>query len=80
MLIWQASGAAAAIKPAIVAGWAHTPALQKDGSLWAWGYNGYGQLGVGDLTDRHSPTHLTGSRWGHPISTNPGLYLLLLGN
>jgi len=29
------------------------PALQD---LWAWGYNVYGQLGVGDNADRNSPT------------------------
>ena len=26
----------------------HTLALKKDGTLWAWGYNDYGQLGLGD--------------------------------
>ena len=29
--------------------------VRKDGSLWAWGYNGYGQLGVGDTNNRLSP-------------------------
>ena len=26
----------------------HTLALKTDGSLWTWGYNGYGQLCRGD--------------------------------
>lgn len=28
-------------------GWGHTVALKEDGSLWVWGYNGFGQLGDG---------------------------------
>ena len=28
-------------------GWGHTVAIKKDGTLWAWGYNGAGQLGDG---------------------------------
>ena len=27
----------------------HTVAVKTDGTLWAWGYNAYGQLGLGDL-------------------------------
>ena len=30
-------------------------AVKKDGSLWAWGYNSFGGLGVGDINDRLSP-------------------------
>ena len=29
--------------------------VRKDGSLWAWGYNDSGSLGVGDINDRLSP-------------------------
>lgn len=32
-----------------------TYAVQDDGSLWVWGYNGYGQLGLGDTTNRETP-------------------------
>ena len=32
---------------AIAAGETHSLALRSDGTVWAWGYNGYGQLGDG---------------------------------
>lgn len=31
---------------AIAAGYGHTVALKEDGTVWAWGCNSYGQLGV----------------------------------
>ena len=38
---------------AIAAGDFHSMVLKQDGSLWAAGDNGYGQLGDGTTTDRH---------------------------
>jgi len=35
----------------ITAGGRHSLALKKDGTLWAWGWNAYGQLGLGEQTD-----------------------------
>jgi len=32
---------------AIAAGWDHSLAIDASGNLWAWGYNGFGQLGNG---------------------------------
>ena len=37
------------------AGANHALALKADGSLYAWGWNVYGQLGDGTTTDQHSP-------------------------
>ncbi len=40
----------------ISAGYYHSAAITADGRLLAWGKNTYGQLGLGDTTDRSSPT------------------------
>ena len=43
----------------------HTIAIKTDGSLWTWGWNYYGQLGVDDRTNRSTPvtTLLGGNNW-----------------
>ena len=33
-------------------------ALSSDGSLWTWGYNSYGELGLGNTTEYDTPQHL----------------------
>lgn len=41
-----------------------TLALKRDGTLWAWGSNGDGQLGLGDTDERHLPVQVGGdSDW-----------------
>ncbi|MCT9011390.1 RCC1 domain-containing protein [Streptomyces rhizosphaerihabitans] len=40
---------------AVCAGAGHSLALKPDGTVWAWGYNGKGQLGDGTTTDRLTP-------------------------
>lgn len=42
----------------------HTLALKDDGTLWVWGANDYGQLGLGDKTRRLEPTQVgTDTDW-----------------
>jgi alpha-tubulin suppressor-like RCC1 family protein len=45
---------------AVAAGQFHTLAVKSDGSVWAWGGNGSGQLGDNSTTERTSPTLVTG--------------------
>ena len=42
----------------ISAGTNHTVALKDDGTVWAWGYNYYGQLGDGTITTRRYPVQV----------------------
>lgn len=55
----------------IVGGGFNNYAIKSDGSLWAWGYNFYGQLGDNTNIDRQSLTPIgTATDWA-TISTNP---------
>ena len=42
-----------------------TLGTKTDGTLWAWGRNGYGQLGLNDASfwGRSSPTQIPGTDW-----------------
>lgn len=45
-------------------GYGHfTLAIKTDGTLWSWGQNDYGQLGISDTTNRSSPVQITGTNW-----------------
>ncbi len=44
-----------AATPAIAAGGGHTIVLKSSGTVWTWGYNLYGQLGDGTITNRCAP-------------------------
>jgi uncharacterized protein YaiE (UPF0345 family) len=48
----------------VAAGAWHTVAVASDGTLWAWGNNGYGQLGDGTTIDTSSPVQVgTDTDW-----------------
>lgn len=36
----------------VKSGQTHSLAIKTDGTLWTWGFNGYGQLGINDITCR----------------------------
>jgi hypothetical protein len=54
-MIPATGGAAVGVKN-IATGGEHSLAIRTDGTLWAWGSNDVGQLGLHDTTDRYSPT------------------------
>jgi alpha-tubulin suppressor-like RCC1 family protein/uncharacterized protein (DUF2345 family) len=44
---------------AISAGGFHSVAVKSDGTLWTWGYNGYGEMGIGEgLSGGSTPTQI----------------------
>lgn len=44
----------------VVAANYHSMGIQEDGSVWVWGWNRYGQLGMGDTDSRSVPTEFGG--------------------
>ncbi len=54
--VMLADGTALSDVIAIAAGAYHTLAMKSDGSVWAWGYNYYGQLGMGGTDSNPHPT------------------------
>lgn len=69
----------------VALGLAHTVAVKTDGTLWAWGRNGVGQLGTNDQTHRSSPVQTisggtnwkqvaAGSIWSAAIKTDGTLW------
>ena len=57
---------------AVSAGGAHSLAMKTDGSLWAWGYNEYGQLGIGTSSDQSFPTRVGTDKDWTAISAGGG--------
>ena len=48
----------------VFAGYYFSAAIKKNGTLWTWGLNNYGQLGHGDITNRSTPTQVgTDTDW-----------------
>ncbi|GAB5466907.1 MAG: hypothetical protein Kapaf2KO_23430 [Candidatus Kapaibacteriales bacterium] len=48
----------------IESGYGHTLALKSNGTLWSWGWNTSGQLGLSDTLERNIPTQIgTDSDW-----------------
>jgi alpha-tubulin suppressor-like RCC1 family protein len=47
----------------VAAGFYGGMAIRSDGTLWGWGYNNTGELGVGDILGRSSPSQVGTSSW-----------------
>jgi len=52
----------------IAAGETFASAIKTDGTLWTWGYNNFGQLGLGNTANRSSPVQVGGSSTWAAIS------------
>jgi alpha-tubulin suppressor-like RCC1 family protein len=53
----------------------YTAGLKSDGTLWAWGYNSYGEVGISDVMAVKSPRRVgTRTDWA---AVEPGAYHLL---
>jgi len=67
---------------AVAAGVGHSLALKTDGTVWAWGWNEFGQLGDGTTTNSSTPVQVVGpggsgwltdvqavaAKWGHSLA------------
>jgi alpha-tubulin suppressor-like RCC1 family protein len=70
----------AQVTPAIAAGGNHSLALKSDGTVWAWGYNGDGQLGDDTTTTRKTPVPVSGLSGIIAIAAGENHSLALKGN
>jgi alpha-tubulin suppressor-like RCC1 family protein len=74
LMPWPVSGLSNVV--AIAAGMHSSYALKSDGTVWAWGSNGMGQLGDGTFTDRLTPVQVSGlsgitaiaAGWEHAVA------------
>ena len=64
---------------------AHTLATKTDGTLWGWGTNAFGALGVSptggssySTNSRSSPIQIPSTDWLRPLEDNCGLDVLKL--
>ena len=48
----------ASVNAKISTGWVHSLALKSNGTVWSWGYNGYGQLGDETSIDKNKPVEV----------------------
>ncbi|AZB10810.1 T9SS C-terminal target domain-containing protein [Chryseobacterium sp. G0162] len=58
----------------------HSLGIKTDGTLWSWGYNSYGQLGDGTVSNRNTPKQIgTATDWVS-ITTGENYSLALKSN
>ncbi len=65
---------------AIAAGTSHSLALKADGTVWAWGANGSGQLGDNSTSQRNAPVQVSGLTGVSAIAAGGPHSLALLGD
>jgi hypothetical protein len=65
---------------AVAAGYCHSVALRSDGTVWSWGCNNAGQLGINTLFDAAIPTQVPGLVGVQAIATGNAHTLARLAN
>jgi alpha-tubulin suppressor-like RCC1 family protein len=70
----QVTAPAAGGWASVTGGGGHTCAIRTNGTLWCWGYNIYGQLGIGNHTDQDRPQQVTTPAAGGWASVTGGDY------
>lgn len=73
---------------AVAVGANHSIALKQDGTLWAWGANNQGQLGLGGTSVSEPPTRIgtandwatIAAGWDHSLATNTSDAVFLWGS
>lgn len=68
------------VQPAIAAGATHYLALARDGRVYAWGRNDFGQLGNGSTEDSRTPVQVRGLRGVIAVAAGSGFSLALTGD
>tara|TARA_R100001594_G_C4011991_1_gene257191 strand:+ start:37 stop:1200 length:1164 start_codon:yes stop_codon:yes gene_type:complete len=53
-----------------------TAVIKTDGTLWAWGNNGNGQLGQNDVVAHSSPVQVPGTNWKYAITNSSSIVAL----
>ena len=57
----------------VFAGWKVSFGIKTDGTLWAWGYNNLGQLGICNTTNQFTPVQVgTDTNWVDVVSGGSG--------
>ena len=56
----------------IAAGYSHSAGIRTDGTLWVWGSNEYGELGLGDKLSQSKPIQIMNSynQWSEVVCGN----------
>ncbi len=76
----KADGTALSGVKQVAAGRNHTLALLNDGTVWAWGENGYGQVGDGTLVDKNLAVRITGLSGVVDVEAGAEFSVAVLGN
>ncbi|OLE23749.1 MAG: hypothetical protein AUG44_21335 [Actinobacteria bacterium 13_1_20CM_3_71_11] len=64
----------------VAVGYQHTCGVQVGRSVWCWGDNADGQLGLGDTTQRTVPTKISGGFLARPVPIGPTAYTTIAIN